>query len=128
MGFDWKEYLILAKFLGGDSGISYSDEAARRAAVSRAYYAAFCFARNYASSRLGFNPTKTGKDHGNLISWYSDWERIQPTLLGVADNLDELLEWRKTCDYDEVPRILTNLDLLSKSALEEAQEILDTLK
>lgn len=96
MGFDWKEYLILAQFLGGDSGISYSDEAARRAAVSRAYYAAFCFARNYASSRLGFTPTKTGKDHGNLISWYSDWERLQPTLLGVADNLDELLEWRKT--------------------------------
>lgn len=78
MGFDWNEYLILAQFLGGDCGISYSEEAARRAAVSRAYYAAFCSARNYASSKLGFIPTKTGKDHGKLISWYSDWERINP--------------------------------------------------
>jgi hypothetical protein len=128
MGFDWREYLILAQFLGGNGGISYSEEASRRAAVSRAYYAAFCSARNYASSKLGFTPTKTGKDHGKLISWYSDLERIYPALSGVADNLDELLEWRNTCDYDDVPRILTNLNLLSESALKEAQEIIDALK
>jgi hypothetical protein len=128
MVFDWKEYLILAQFLGGNGAVIYSDEAAKRAAISRAYYAAFCFARNYASNKLGFVPTKTGKDHGNLILWYSDWERIEPSLSGISDNLGDLLEWRKTCDYDDEPRVFTNLISASKSALEEAQEIIDTLK
>ena len=71
MGFDWREYLILAQFLQGHSEIKYSEEAARRAAVSRAYYAAYCHARNYARDKLNFVPERKGIDHGNLISWYN---------------------------------------------------------
>jgi uncharacterized protein (UPF0332 family) len=127
MGFDWKEYLILAQFLQGNNGIVYSEEAARRAAVSRAYYAAFCFARNYASNKLGFVPTGTGKDHGLLISWYSVFEKTNPALSGISDNLNELRLWRNTCDYDDKPRIIMNLNLLTKSALDEAREIIDYL-
>ncbi|MDD3565524.1 MAG: hypothetical protein PHN90_07645 [Methanothrix sp.] len=128
MGFDWKEYLILAQFLSGDSGINYSEEAARRASVSRAYYAAFCSARNYASSNLNFAREKKGEDHKNLILWYSLWETKDPNLSGIADNLDELRGWRNTCDYDDIPQIFTNLALLSKNALKDAEEIIDAIR
>lgn len=127
MSFDWKEYLILAQFLQGNNEVVYSEEAARRAAVSRAYYAAFCLARNYASIKLGFDPKGRGEDHGNLISWYRVFETSNPSLSGISDNLDELRIWRNTCDYDDKPRILTNLNLLAKSALDGAQEIIDAL-
>jgi len=55
MAFDWREYFKLSQFLQGQ-GVSFTQEAAFRCAVSRAYYAAFCHARNYARDRLGFSP------------------------------------------------------------------------
>lgn len=128
MGFDWKDYLILAQFLHGNSAIKYSEEAARRAAVSRAYYAAYCYARNYARDNLGFVPEGNGSDHGNLISWYNVFDNYNPQLSGIGDNLAELLQWRNTCDYDDVPDILITLSLLAESALDDAQEIIDALK
>lgn len=42
MNFDWEEYFNLAKELAGTT-----EEAKLRSAVSRAYYSAFCLARNY---------------------------------------------------------------------------------
>jgi hypothetical protein len=55
MPFDWREYLNLARQLAGLQGSDYSQEAVERSAVSRAYYAAFCWARNYAEKNLGFH-------------------------------------------------------------------------
>jgi len=66
MPFDWTEFLALARELGRYSGPSYSPEAARRTSVSRAYYAAFCYARSYAENRFGFRRTRTGRDHSLL--------------------------------------------------------------
>ena len=42
MKFDWEEYFNLAQELAGTN-----EEAKLRSAVSRAYYSAFCLARNY---------------------------------------------------------------------------------
>lgn len=126
MGFDWTEYLILAQFLQG-KGNRYSKEAARRAAVSRAYYAAFCLARNYASTNLQFVPEGKGVDHGDLISWYNVCENYHPSLLGIGEKLRELLIWRNTCDYDDEPEILTSLELLVDSAIIDAQDIINSL-
>ncbi len=127
MAFDWREYLSLARSLLGEDEASYSIEAARRAAVSRAYYAAFCYARNFACRNLEFVPTRTGKDHGLLIKHYEARERLDPALSGIADDLDDLLAYRKTCDYDDDVVVLTDLESLVRCALEEAQEIIDTL-
>ena len=46
--FDWREYLNLAKFLLDLKSSRISKEALYRCAVSRAYYSAFCWERNYA--------------------------------------------------------------------------------
>ena len=44
MPFNWREYLELARFLAGQAGPGFSQEAAARAAISRAYYAAYGYA------------------------------------------------------------------------------------
>jgi hypothetical protein len=56
MAFDWREYLVLARWLQTNTPPGMTEEGARRCAVSRAYYAAFCYARNYARDFLGFTP------------------------------------------------------------------------
>ena len=63
MKFDWLEYFNLAKELA-----ETSKEAELRSAVSRAYYSAFCLARNYLRDiqqdpRLSRNKTYDINDH-----------------------------------------------------------------
>jgi uncharacterized protein (UPF0332 family) len=50
MMFDWSDYLDLANELAGDIASQTTEEAKLRSSVSRAYYAAFCKARNYLRS------------------------------------------------------------------------------
>lgn len=47
MSFDWSEYLNVAKELAGVETSAASQEAKLRAAITRAYYAAFIKARNH---------------------------------------------------------------------------------
>ena len=96
MGFDWKEYLDLARFLAGQ-GDSYSQEAAHRSGVSRAYFAAYCHARDYAARNLGFVPNRNASDHIRLREYYVS--RGQPA---IAQDLDSLRQRRNQCDYDNI--------------------------
>jgi uncharacterized protein (UPF0332 family) len=96
MPFDWREYLNLARELAGLQGPGYSQEAAGRSAVSRAYYAAFCWAKNYAEKNLGFKPEKKASDHVKLR------EHLQEKGYNeLASNLNNLRAWRNACDYDD---------------------------
>ncbi len=63
MPFDWKEFFELARELANQVGSGYSAEAAQRSAVSRAYYAAFCWVRNYAERNFGFQRKGEAQDH-----------------------------------------------------------------
>lgn len=121
MAFDWREYLELAKALRSSSGPSFPQEAAQRSAVSRAYYAAFCHARNYAERQLGFRRTGTGKDHGllrrHLGQFGPEWKEI-------ADELRELHKWRKQCDYDDA---VSNLSVILSEAISTAEDIISRL-
>ena len=102
MLFDWRDYLKLAKSLIGQASSGYSQEAARRSAVSRAYYAAFCWARNYAEANLGFRRTGKAEDHGYLRTHLS-----QRGMARIASNLNKLRQWRNDCDYeDRVPNLV----------------------
>jgi uncharacterized protein (UPF0332 family) len=49
MSFNWYEYFDLAQFLhtNGNNLTKVTQESAYRSAVSRAYYVAFCHAREY---------------------------------------------------------------------------------
>ncbi len=121
MPFDWGEFLALARDFQGRSGPGYSEEAAHRTAVSRAYYAAFGRTCNYAEANLRFRPGRTGEDHRQL----REYLRRQPyPWPDVADDLHEWRTWRNQCDYDpDVP----GLQPLVTSAIRCAERILQQL-
>ncbi len=56
MSFDWQRYLVIAQNLSAQAAASTDSEALCRSAVSRAYFGAYCHARNYAKDFLGFDP------------------------------------------------------------------------
>jgi len=118
MPFDWREFLAVARFLAGHGGIAFSSEAAWRCAVSRAYYAAYCHARNYARDSNWFSPTNKPKDHGRLRACFQ-----KRSMVAVASRLDSLRQWRNDCDYADVYVLPVSL----ASALAEAQQIIDAL-
>jgi hypothetical protein len=120
MAFDWHDYLTLAKWLRDNTPPGVSGEAAHRVAVSRAYYAAFCYARNYARDYLGFQPRNDADDHGRLRA-HLRRRRRQAT----SESLDRLREWRNNCDYlDDLP---VDLATMLMSALQDADYVFASL-
>lgn len=118
MAFDWREYVELSRFLLGASG-RFSEEAAWRCAVSRAYYAAFGHARSHARAYEHFIPTQRPEDHDRLRDHLRRHGRG-----GLAQQLGRLRRWRNQCDYDdEVP----GLRQIVTAAATTAQDMIDRL-
>jgi len=116
MNFNWLEFLALAEELQ-----NRIDEASKRTAVSRAYYAIFCYTRNYAEKYLGFRAMKGPEDHSQLRKFFSS---KGPTGRSIADKLRDLHKWRKQCDYDD---FIDNLDFQVKSAILTAKKVIQEL-
>jgi uncharacterized protein (UPF0332 family) len=122
MPYNWAEFLDLARFLQGGAGEGYTDQAALRSAVGRAYYAAFNFACVHAEKNLSFSRKRTAEDHLLLR------QLLQSRGKGnVASLLDELRLWRNTCDYDDTKPIRLIMGLV-KPSIEKAQELIDILR
>jgi len=122
MSFDWSEYLNLAKELAKQSSSPASEEAKLRSAISRAYYAAFCKARNYLRDVKGIQMTGSAQDHqivAKLFKACSDrnWNKV-----GV--NLERLRIDRNKVDYDDS---ISGLQSMSKVDLALAQQIIAIL-
>ena len=129
MPFDWIEYLRLARSLNGDDTDVCEIAGRQRAATSRAYYAAFCFARNYARDNYHFYPSYGPQDHENVRREYTnaadqlrgdDRERIS----NIALQLNNLRQWRNRCDYQDD---FAGLAIMTKMALREATILIETL-
>lgn len=120
MAFDWREYLSLAQFLQGQGrGKGYSQEAIFRCGVSRAYYAAFCHARNYACNFLGYTPTYQSDDHRRLRAHLRKRRKGN-----IAFRLDKLRQFRNQCDYDDV---VSHVNKMLQEAVTKAQYVLSKL-
>jgi hypothetical protein len=121
--FDWREYLELANDLGttpvGTAVSIRGSEATGRCAVSRAYYAAFCHARNYAVTNLSYIPSNQGSDHWMLRQHFA-----QRGMSHVARRLRQLHGWRKQRDYDDV---VPHLPVRVADALREATAVINQL-
>ncbi|MCS6773433.1 MAG: hypothetical protein RMM31_08575 [Anaerolineae bacterium] len=117
--FDWRTYLHLAQVLLAQADRSPLQEAYQRSAVSRAYYAAFCHARNWAQTRLGFRPRGTAADHFGLKEHLA--QSGASHFISAANLLDRLRKLRNQCDYEDK---LPDLPVLAPSALQIAQQIL----
>ncbi len=100
MLFDWTKYLVLAEELG----LRHDDEAALRSAVSRAYYAAFCKARN----RLSLEGVDIPKMDVHSFVWNRYREAVGELRRSIGTTGDRLRRSRNKADYDdEVPRLST---------------------
>lgn len=120
MTFDWKEFLKVAKFLRNYKEGDITEEAVLRCAVSRAYYAVFCYTRNFARDNLGFIPTHEAKDHTLLRRFLRSKNKT-----AVASFLDDLRKWRNNCDYDDN---VDNINILADSALKKALTAFEKVK
>lgn len=116
MSFDWKKYLDLANHLYNDNIQGIDREAAYRSATSRAYYAAFCFARNFSKNNLGFSPSYRSEDHWKLREFLRNNGKTN-----ITRWLEQLHGWRKQCDYDD---LVSNLTVISSNASRRANKII----
>ncbi len=122
MSFDWKNLLDLARLMEQDATKAGPNaEANYRSAVSRAYFGAFCHARNYAESFLKYQPKQDERDHGSLRAHLKGKRRQ-----GDADRLERLRQWRNDADYlNDLP--WTNVKALAATAIAEAEKIFRSL-
>ena len=117
MAFRWKDYLELASVLKAQ-GDAFHQECCFRSATSRAYYAAYCHARNWAVNH-GFIIRRKGPDvHKELREHFSSID------ISIADKLDDMRKWRNTCDYDD---LVSYPKKLATDAIREAEFILKSL-
>jgi hypothetical protein len=122
MSFDWKSLLDVARQLEheADQGPSHA-EALRRSAVGRAYFAAFCHARNYAVQYLGYVIKGFGDDHGALRAHLKKSRRG-----GDSARLDTLRILRNDADYaDELP--WNDAAMTVTEAIEAAERVFASL-
>lgn len=124
MSFYWPEYLTLAQELASRFAASPIQEAALRSAMSRAYYAAFCEARNHLKyidhESIGYGAVV----HAQVIEIFEDSNDRTYQKIGQLLRHTRLL--RNKADYEDK---LTHKYLQSgtKSVLTEAEEILRLL-
>jgi hypothetical protein len=115
----WKDFAQLAAYLVQNADASGTPEAARRSAVSRMYYAAFCLLRDHAQAHWNFEATEHSADHARLRDLLR--KRNQRELVS---SMSDLQVWREMCDY----RLTADgLETLYEKAEKEAQEIFDYL-
>jgi|AFSR01.1.fsa_nt_gi uncharacterized protein (UPF0332 family) len=124
MTFHWLDYLALAKSLiNAQLILPTSDEARQRAAISRAYYAAFCTTRNYLRQQLG-NP--------ELFADEKAHRKVREELVlknsKTADQLAKLLlevhRERKRADYDDEYAAAKNISIV----IQRVERILSLLE
>ncbi len=119
--FDGEAFLVLAEKLVAEWP---DDEAAQRAAISRAYYAAFLNARAYLDG-LGPPVARDGSAHRAV--WNRLANRKGRAGKSISQDGKRLREWRQKADY-EIPYPETNLFAEAQTAAIIARRLLDTLE
>jgi uncharacterized protein (UPF0332 family) len=121
MKFDWSEYFNLAKELA-----ETSKEAELRSAVSRAYYSAFCLARNYLRDiqqypRLWRKKTYDINAHQYVAEKFIYNQSKSQIMIEIGKDLSRLRKMRNKADYEDT---MFNLKREARTALMLAQNIL----
>ena len=124
MSFDWCDYLRLAQSEASDTaGPACSwREAKLRSAVSRAYYAAFCSARNHAISFDGLSFPKSAQAHTLVREHFAS--RTGKHYQRVAIHLDLLRNDRNRADYDNA---VSGLEKVTAKCLKRAATVISQL-
>nr|CBH37085.1 conserved hypothetical protein [uncultured archaeon] len=126
MMFDWSDYLDLANELAGEIASQTTEEAKLRSSVSRAYYAAFCKARNYLRDIEGQSIPPTGIAHvivRDVFKHNADRQRRK-----IGQNLDRLRIDRNKVDYDDSVTGLASMVTMDLTMALKVISTLNTLK
>jgi hypothetical protein len=118
MAFDWGKYLELAEILKGLGNSNPQRDECLRSATSRAYYAAFCYARNFARDNEEFHPAYTAEDHKEVRRYYQSRKPL------IARGLSSLRGNRNLCDYQDS---VGNLSRIVEDSISEADAIIKSL-
>jgi uncharacterized protein (UPF0332 family) len=121
MSFDWDQYYVLAKDLAGRPATP-NEEARKRSAISRAYYAAIIQGREKISARSGDSYPYKNTHHWTIKKFKQD---PAPDAKRIGSHLKRLKKRRERADYDHK---VQNLDSELKSALSEAKSLLKRIK
>ena len=117
MNFAWADYYALAERLRHEDS-----EAALRSAISRAYYAVFCQARDYLKEQGVMLSTLGPSSHKQV---WGEFKQRGRTHRSIGDNGDKLHYNRIKADYEnEIER----LDLLVNESFAVAGRALRYLK
>ena len=124
MSFNWSEYLTLAQELASRSATSPIQEAKLRAAISRAYYSAFCQARNHLIYKDKKLIRPRGDAHKLVADTFEKSTNKQRQRIGFL--LHDLRSIRNLADYkDTFP--YGDKSGKTEAVLLEAEEILHLL-
>jgi hypothetical protein len=123
MSFPWNDYLTVAEALIRARNTFAPAEARYRVAISRAYYAAYCAARNHARDTEGYVPVPTGRDHGLVAEHYL--ARTSRVHRQIGQTLQRLLLERHRADYDD--DITQDVRRLAQLAVQEARQVFTLL-
>ncbi len=116
--FSWSDFLSLAKQLGADA-----DEASKRTAVSRAYYAAFHVARAWLVTETNVYVPTHGGAHDAVLDEFE--RRGDRDSVSIAHSGRRLKDKRRKADYEQHVR---NFGSLVQPALLEAQQVITIIK
>ena len=120
--FDWADYLDVADALIAQVG----GEAAERSAISRAYYACYGVAWNYAHARHA-PLSRTGRDHTAVWNWFLANPDRDPVHRRVSQNGRRLKQWRIAADYDGayrgVPSVARNAIVTARRLLADIESL-----
>jgi hypothetical protein len=120
--FDGMDCLNVAQFLGGQTSSAYTQESAQRAAISRAYFAAYGHAFHHEVDSRRYQPAKKGADnHRDLRVHFTKIKEQR-----IASELADLRYSRNQCDYDKI--FVGDLTQNAKDALKKAEHIINYLK
>ncbi|MDJ0616066.1 MAG: HEPN domain-containing protein [Calothrix sp. MO_192.B10] len=141
MKFNWLEYYDLAKELADDTSAincensannpkSQISEAKLRSSISRAYYAAFCLARNYLRDvlhdpRLSKARSGDTNEHQYVADEFKNYNKGKnKKMTEIGNDLARLRQLRNKADYDDT---IFNLKKEAKLALKYASYIINKL-
>lgn len=97
--FDWAELIVLADGLNRSRDIG-PEEAVNRSIINRAYFGAFCLARNVARERKWLSLSNNAGDHSKVQNYYKNSKDKTKKQIGLV--LERLHIARKEADYKDI--------------------------
>ena len=125
MSFDWSDYLKLAETLVNDKTLPFSEEAASRCAISRAYYAAFCLSRDFINTNKEMKLPGGPSDHQLVAGHFKSTGSSNSNRYNIGKWLVRLRDSRNSADYEAV---VGDPAKLAQTSVILAQQLIEELK